>query len=248
MYRGSNVNMDQVDVIEWQRIVTEPEEDDYDSHEEYLEWKEKDTTVEYSLSFKDSDYDRLGDIDCDEWDMVELLGEEMASRIISDPSDSGRIDDIQYEKAQQFDRNDINSINDAAMRLDNRNGQSSYILTDGRVLTLFDHKYVNGLGFTIDEFISLGAIRMSSGTVGFEFIKAPTREQIRVLKELYGKKRSITVDFASPSGQSYPRLVRSAKYSGFEIDQMIDDMIEFGNSANETIVTFKNIVESLDIY
>ena len=216
--RHNNINMDLVDVIEWHRIVTEPDENDYDSHEEYLEWKEKDTTIEYSLSFKDSDYDRLGDIDCDEWDMVDLLGEELASRIISDPSDSGRIDDIQYEKAQQFDRNDINSINDAAMRLDNKNGESSYILTDGRVLTLFDHKYVGGLGFTVDEFISLGAIRMSSGIVGFEFIKAPTREQIRVLKELYGRKRSIAVDFASPSGQSYPKLVRSAKYSCLEIE------------------------------
>ena len=78
--------------------------------------------------------------------------------------------------------------------------------------------------------------------------KAPTREQIRVLKELYGRKRSIAVDFASPSGQSYPKLVRSAKYSCIEIDQMIEDMIEFGNSNNESIVTFKSIVEQLDIY
>ena len=246
--KGNSINMDLVDIIEWERIVTVPDEDDYDSHEEYLQYKDDDTTVEYSLEFKDHDYDRLGWVDCGEWDMVDLIGEELASEIISDKSDSGRIEDIQFRRAQDFDRNDINSINNAAMKLNVRSGESGYILTDGRILTLFDHKYVSGIDFTVDEFVAKGAIRISWVNVGFEFIKAPTRQQISVLKELYGNKREIAVDFCEPSGHSYPRTVKSCKYSGFEFDQMIEDMIEFGNQNNESIVTFKSIVESLDIY
>jgi hypothetical protein len=240
--------MDIVDSIEWERIVTVPNEDDYDSHEEYLKYKDDDTMVEYSLEFHDNIGDHLGFADCDEWEMVDLVGEELASRIIADKSNKGRITDILFDRAQNLDRNDINSINDAAMKLNVNSGESGYILTDGRILNLFDHKYVSAIDFTVDQFVATGAIRISWVNIGFEFMKAPTRQQIAVLKELYGNKREIAVDFCEPSGHAYPRTVRSRKYSGFEFDQMIEDMTEFGNSNNESVVTFKSIVEQLDIY
>lgn len=139
-----------------------------------------------------------------------------------------RIDDILSWDSKPNNINDVEEINAIAKRIQ-PGGPSSYLLTDGSMVSFPDHIQITSIeGMTPDKFIALGNIRVGSSHDGFEIIKEPTREQLYVMKQLIRQREGdIYVDFCEPSNKTYPQSLFSTRYVKANPERIVNDIIYY---------------------
>ena len=158
------------------------------------------------------------------------------------------------DEKKHIDINDINSINIIAKKIQTR-GCSSYILTNGEIVSFRDHKDISKIkGMTVGKFLNLGNIRIGY-LGGIELIKKPTLKQIPQLKKhIIEHNGSLFLDISSyKEGRMYAEMVCGAEYKNANPNKIINDILNYfdngikpqGNKfyeskINESINSFEN--------
>ena len=120
---------------------------------------------------------------------------------------------------------DINAI---AKKIQTK-GNSSYILTNGEVITFRDHSEISKIkGMTVGKFLNLGNIRIGN-LGGIELIKKPTKEQIKPLKKhIIEFNGSLFLDIASyKEGRFYAGVICGAEYKNANPNRIINDILTY---------------------
>ena len=211
-----SVNMNEVGSIEYSidpKYGYDEEEhanwqEEWDSEEEYLQHCEN-----YDCETYDNDGHHLEFINGDRDEIREAFGDAIAERIFNR---EGRqvnentywLEDLAYEGLDNVDVNDVNAVNKAAKRISSPGGVSSYLLTDGDIVSFADHIYVNAIGnLSRQQFVALGNIRLASGgETSIQLAKRPTFQQCQYLKGYLRGRFSVDIcprgDFDNPSSSA----------------------------------------------
>jgi hypothetical protein len=94
------------------------------------------------------------------------------------------LDGLNINESASFDSSEIGAVMDinAIAKKIQTKGNSSYILTNGEVITFRDHSEISKInGMTVGKFLNLGNIRIGN-LGGIELIKKPTKEKIKPLR------------------------------------------------------------------
>lgn len=163
-----------------------------------------------------------------------------------------RIEDILSWNTKPKNINDVEEVNAIAKRIQT-GGPSSYILTDGDIVSFNDHIYITSIdGMTPSKFVGLGNIRIGKSLV--ELSKEPNRTQLSVLKDFLRGEEEIFLDIVQDDGKMYPTCICSAAYYNVPIDRVINDIIYYfqdgvrpqGNMRYESKKKYKNLIENID--
>ena len=165
-----------------------------------------------------------------------------------------RIDDILSWDTKPNNIDDVDEVNAIAKRIQS-SGPSSYILTDGDVISFPDHIHITTIdGMTPSKFVGLGNIRVGCGGA-VELAKEPTRAQIYSLKEfLRGEDSEVYLDIVEDSGRMYPECICSAAYKNPNVDRIINDIIYYfqdgvrpqGNMQYESKRKYRKLIENIN--
>ena len=164
-----------------------------------------------------------------------------------------RIEDILSWDTKPNDINNVEEVNAIAKRIQ-PGGPSSYILTDGDIVSFPDHAQITSIeGMTPSKFVGLGNIRVGKGLA--ELSKEPNRLQLNVLKDFLRGEDEICLDIVKDSGRMYPECICSAIYNNAPIDRLINDIVYYfkdgikpqGNMAYESKMKSKNLIEDMEI-
>ena len=199
------------------------DEDDIDEFEPYYEIEALDNNYETVL-YADLTVEELFDY-FPQSVVNDIIDRDKtnAARLLDSNRNEYRIEDILYRDTTPSDIDDVEEVNAIAKKIQT-NGPSSYLLTDGDIISFPDHIYINSIdGMTPDKFIALGNIRLGNG--GFELIKEPTAQQMRELKQWIRQNNGeMYVDFCEESNQTYPRTLFSTKYMNPNPQRVINDI------------------------
>ena len=207
------------------------------SYMDYIEYIPHDNPMEedidepyYEVEAFDNDGNRIfyGDLTFDElYDyfdenvihMITNRGGRKVSQV------AYRIDDLLSYNTKVNDINNVEEVNAIAKKIQTNYGQSSFILTDGDVVSFADHSNIATIdGMTIAKFVSLGNIRVGAGG-SIEVAKMPTREQFRELK-LFVRNNdgNVYLDISEDTGQFYSHVICSATYKNAKPDRVVNDI------------------------
>lgn len=211
-------------------------------------------------------WDMDGDIIFQEYDMsiediVSMLGERIGQMIINgEGRNSGNykyLDNICYRGVA--DLNDVEEVNKLAKKLfkttpyyfENAHG---YILTDGTILSLGydDHNQISRIeGMTINKFLALGNIRISSNS--FQLIKEPTDAQDYILQRLimhcHRNGENVYVDISELSSNDkdlYPITIVSNTYNETYADYILNDIHQYFEEGKMLGESLQRLIENLE--
>ena len=142
-----------------------------------------------------------------------------------------RIEDILSWNTKPNNIDDVEEVNAIAKRIQ-PGGPSSYLLTDGEIISFPDHMQITSIdGMTPSKFVGLGNIRVGVG--GIEISKMPTSEQIKGIKNLvrqgietYGD-HGFYIDIVKDEGKFYPEGICCAVYKPANPTRIINDIIYY---------------------
>ena len=165
-----------------------------------------------------------------------------------------RIDDILSWDTKPKNIDDVEEVNAIAKRIQ-PGGSSSYILTDGDIVSFPDHIQITSIdGMTPSKFVGLGNIRVGKSTV--ELSKQPNAEQIATLKDfLRGEDENVFLDIVQDGGKMYPNCICSAAYQApVNVNRIINDIIYYfqdgvrpqGNMRYESKEKYKHLIENIN--
>lgn len=213
------------------------------SEEGYDEGDYADFTPYYEVEAHSRDGEELFYDDVEEGDLEETFGKTIADIIRNKdarelhPNYYMAEDLIYLSNADtKIDINNVDEVNAMAKKISNQNGESPYILTDGSVISFFDHKYISEIeGMTIAKFLDLGNIRVGHSTV--EMIKKPTDAQIRTLMRYISRQDELYVEFSKVNGNDfYPKSIHYLTYKHPNAEMVIDEIISyFDDTLSENI-------------
>jgi len=135
------------------------------------------------------------------------------------------------DESASFDSSEIGAVMDinAIAKKIQTKGNSSYILTNGEVITFRDHNEISKInGMTVGKFLNLGNIRIGN-LGGIELIKKPTKEQIKPLKKhIIEFNGSLFLDIASyKEGRFYAEMICGAEYKNANPNRIINDILAY---------------------
>lgn len=234
--------------------------DTIDSVEYFI--NQNDGEVTYDIECWDMDGDQVfQEYDMSIEDITSALGERIASMVANgDGRNSGNykwLDNICYRGV--INNTDVNEVNALAKKLFKTasyyfEGAHGYILTDGTILSLGyeDHNSISRIeGMTINKFLELGNIRMSSDS--FQLIKEPTQEQEYILQKLitysHRNGQAVYVDISEYDTNEkslYPNTIASYMYRETYADYILSDIrayFEEGKMLGESIKRLQENIE-----
>lgn len=136
-----------------------------------------------------------------------------------------RIEDILSWNTKPNNIDDVEEVNAIAKRIQ-PGGPSSYILTDGDIVSFPDHIQITSIeGMTPSKFVGLGNIRIGRTTI--ELSKEPNKEQLTALRDCFRGEEEIYLDIVRDGGRMYPECICSAVYRHAPIDRVINDIIYY---------------------
>jgi len=141
------------------------------------------------------------------------------------------LDGLSINESVSFDSSEIGAVMDinAIAKKIQTKGNSSYILTNGEVITFRDHNEISKInGMTVGKFLNLGNIRIGN-LGGIELIKKPTKEQIKPLKKhIIEFNGSLFLDIASyKEGRFYAEMICGAEYKNANPNRIINDILAY---------------------
>lgn len=234
--------------------------DTIDSVEYFI--NKNDDEVTYDIECWDMDGDQVfQEYDMSIEDITSALGERIASMVANgDGRNSGNykwLDNICYRGV--INNTDVNEVNALAKKLFKTASYyfeeaHGYILTDGTILSLGyeDHNSISRIeGMTINKFLELGNIRMSSNS--FQLIKEPTQEQEYILQKLitcsHRNGQAVYVDISEYDTNEkslYPNTIASYMYRETYADYILSDIrayFEEGKMLGESIKRLQENIE-----
>lgn len=164
-----------------------------------------------------------------------------------------RIEDILSWDCKPNNIDDVEEVNAIAKRIQ-PGGSSSYLLTDGDVVSFPDHIQITSIeGMSPSKFVGLGNIRVGVGGNGIELSKMPTQDQLYALRTILRGQNETYLDIVKDDGRMYPTCICSAAYKNANPNRVINDIIYYfedgirpqGTMAYESKRKYRKLIENI---